>query len=72
MFYANFEISNISIWRSCAYRNYVDYIDRLGGIYYGRWGDSPIKSLALSLFIPWTEIHEFKDIGYEHQGFKIP
>lgn len=58
----------MSIWQSCAYCNYVDYIERLGGIYYTRWGDAPIKSLAVSMFVPWAETYNFKDIGYKHKA----
>ena len=66
MFYNNFEISAISIWLSDDYKRYIDFIDREGGIFYVRWGDAPIKGLALSLFTEWDRLHYFKDIGYQH------
>src|SRR6218665_2187939 len=68
MFYNNFEISRLSLWFSADYQNYIQYIDGLGGIYYNRWGDAPIKSLAVSMFVPWNQTYHFKDIGYRHQG----
>ena len=67
IFYNNFEISKIDFWRSKEYKNYINYIYRLGGIYYYRWGDAPVKSLGLSLFMPERKLHQFKDIGYKHQ-----
>jgi len=67
MFYNNFEISRLSLWFSDDYQSYIQYIDRLGGIYYHRWGDAPIKTLAVSMFVPWNQTHHFKDIGYRHQ-----
>ena len=71
MFYNNFEISNLSIWRSKEYRGFMRYIDDLGGIYKYRWGDAPMKSLALAMFVSPEKIHKFKHIGYQHQKKKI-
>ena len=68
MFYNNFEISKLQFWKSEEYREYIDYIDGLGGIYYYRWGDAPIKSLGLSLFMPESKMHQFQNIGYRHQN----
>jgi len=69
MYYNNFEVAKMSFWRSCAYRSFVDYVDRLGGIYYHRWGDAPIKSIAISMFLSEKQVHHFDDIGYEHPYF---
>jgi len=66
MFYNNFEVSDLDVWRSREYRDYIDYIDRTGGIYYGRWGDAPIKTLAVTLFIPQNRTHQFHDVEYSH------
>ena len=66
IYYTNFEISKLSFWRSHEYMNFFDYLDGLGGIYKYRWGDAPIHTLALSIFLPDTKIHCFKDISYKH------
>ena len=66
MYYNNFEISKLSVWRSCEYRYYIDYIDQLGGIYYYRWGDATIKTIAVFLFVEKKSVYEFKDICYTH------
>ena len=68
IFYNNFELSRLNIWRRKEYRDYIEYIDQSKGIFLRRWGDAPVKSLALSLFTPWTKIHQFKDIKYRHQS----
>jgi len=72
MYYNNFEVSDMSLWNSPAYRKYVEYIDRQGGIYYHRWGDAPIKSIAVAMFVPRKKTYDFKDIGYIHQFFRRP
>ena len=72
LFYNNFEISRTDIWKSAGYVQYADYLDHLGGIYYHRWGDAPIKGLGLSLFVSMEKIHYFEDIGYKHGTFVNP
>lgn len=70
LYYNNFEVSSSKIWLSTHYTKYIDYIDDLGGIYYFRWGDAPIKGIAVSMFVPLNSTHLFRDIGYEHGSFK--
>ena len=66
IFWNNFELSDIDVWRSFEYRDYIDYIDRTGGIYYHRWGDATIKTVAVTLFVSKNRTHHFKDITYKH------
>jgi hypothetical protein len=66
VFYNNFEISHRSIWRDPVVRAFLEHIDQLGGIYYVRWGDAPIRSLAVALAVPETQLHFFSDVGYAH------
>lgn len=68
VYYNNFEVSRLSLWLSDSYRNFIDYIDELGGIYHYRWGDAAIKTIAVSMFVPKHETHHFKDVKYEHAG----
>ena len=72
MFYNNFEISRVSFWMSEEYRRFITYIDRVGGLYQYRWGDAPIKSLALALFVSPVKILKFDNIGYRHQKKRLP
>lgn len=68
-FWTNFEIGDLDFWRSKAYRDYFDYLDREGGFYYEMWGDGPIHTIAASLFLSKDEIHYFDDVGYYHTPF---
>lgn len=68
-FWSNFEIASFDFWRSPIYRSYFNWLDKSGGFFYERWGDAPVHSLALSLFLDKSKIHFFEDIGYEHPPF---
>ena len=67
IFYNNFEISALSLWTSYRYQDYINYIDLLGGIYFHRWGDAPIKTTAVTLFLREQDTHLFTNISYRHQ-----
>ncbi|TYJ59211.1 hypothetical protein B9479_000200 [Cryptococcus floricola] len=68
-FWSNFEIADLNFWRSPAYTEFFDFLDRKGGFYYERWGDAPIHSIAAALFAKKEQIHFFDDIGYKHEPF---
>ncbi|PWN47324.1 glycosyl transferase [Violaceomyces palustris] len=68
-FWSNFEIADLSFFRSEAYRSYFDHLDRAGGFYYERWGDAPIHSIAASMLLSKDEIHYFDNIGYFHKPY---
>ncbi|KAI9205883.1 glycolipid 2-alpha-mannosyltransferase-domain-containing protein [Polychytrium aggregatum] len=68
-FWSNFEIGDLDFFRSSDYLDYFDYLDKRGGFFFERWGDAPVHSLAVGLFMDPTEVHYFYDIGYEHSGF---
>ncbi|KAJ2716595.1 hypothetical protein H4R19_000548 [Coemansia spiralis] len=65
-FWSNFEIVDLSFYRSAAYQQYFDYLDRAGGFFYERWGDAPVHSIAAALFLNASQVHYFDDIGYFH------
>lgn len=65
-FWSNFEIANLNFFRGEAYRRYFEHLDATGGFFYERWGDAPVHSIALTLFLPRTAIHHFSDFGYTH------
>lgn len=56
-FWSNFEIADMSFWRSKPYEAYFDYLDRSGGFFYERWGDAPVHSIGLGLFEDKNKIH---------------
>ncbi|KAI1821328.1 glycolipid 2-alpha-mannosyltransferase-domain-containing protein [Xylaria intraflava] len=70
-FYSNFEVGSLAFFRSEEHMAYFDYLDRTGGFYYERFGDAPIHTLSVSLFLPKSRIWYFRDIGYAH-GLGIP
>ncbi|KOH00513.1 putative mannosyltransferase [Saccharomyces eubayanus] len=65
-FWTNFEIVDLDFLRSEPYEQYMQYLEEKGGFYYERWGDAPVRSLALALFADKSRIHWFRDIGYYH------
>ncbi|ODQ62190.1 glycosyltransferase family 15 protein, partial [Wickerhamomyces anomalus NRRL Y-366-8] len=65
-FWSNFEIGDMEFYRGEAYTKWMEYLNENGGFYYERWGDAPVHSLGLGLFATKTQIHWFRDIGYEH------
>ncbi|TPX09634.1 uncharacterized protein E0L32_009107 [Thyridium curvatum] len=72
-FWSNFEVGDMGFWRSQAYEDYFQHLDRAGGFFYERWGDAPVHSIALGLFEDKSRIHcpvlRFRDIGYQHIPF---
>ncbi|KKY36703.1 putative glycosyltransferase family 15 protein [Diaporthe ampelina] len=68
-FWSNFEIGDMEFWRSQAYEDYFNHLDRAGGFFYERWGDAPVHSIALGLLEDKNRIHWFRDIGYQHIPF---
>ena len=65
-FWSNFEIANLDMFNNDDYENFFQYLDNLGGFYYERWGDAPIHSIAIALFLQKKDIHWFENIGYYH------
>lgn len=63
-FYSSFQIANLNFYRSQAFRDYFEYLDKSGGFFYERWGDSLVHSIAASLFLGKDKVHYFGDIGY--------
>ena len=68
-YYADFEISKLDFWRSDKYMNYFDYMDKSGGIYKYRWGDTLFHSMAVFMYMDESETHQFTDIGWKHQRY---
>ncbi|KAJ1963277.1 hypothetical protein GGI12_002149 [Dipsacomyces acuminosporus] len=65
-FWSNFEIVDLSFYRSPQYEAFFNHLDRKGGFFYERWGDAPIHSLAVAMFLQKKDVHYFDDIGYYH------
>ncbi|ODV98483.1 hypothetical protein PACTADRAFT_38092, partial [Pachysolen tannophilus NRRL Y-2460] len=65
-FWSNFEIGDLEFFRSETYNHFFDYLDQIGGIFYERWGDAPIHTIAVSLLLPKDQLHFFQNTGYFH------
>lgn len=64
----NFEISNGSWWRSEPLVDaWLRLVDENGGIYRYRWGDAPVRTLAVTQFLEKNQVVKFRDIGYSHR-----
>ncbi|GAA5973262.1 hypothetical protein JCM21900_006032 [Sporobolomyces salmonicolor] len=75
MYYNNFEIVHRSFFESEPYQAYVDYLDKAGGFFKERWGDAPVRTIAVSLFLPKSATHSFAPVtGYQHDNppFECP
>lgn len=66
-YWSNFEIADLDFLRSDVYQAYFDHLDRSGGFFYERWGDAPVHTLAVSLFLPADKIKHFPNVGYYHE-----
>ena len=66
VFSTGFEISKVSFWRSPQYREWFDYLDKLGGIYTKGWSDAAIKTFALQLFVPPAALKSFETVKFSH------
>ncbi|KAI0512554.1 glycolipid 2-alpha-mannosyltransferase [Xylaria bambusicola] len=68
-FWSNFEIADMDFFRSRAYQDYFEYLDKKGGFYQERWGDAAVHSLAIGMLADPQQVHHFEDIGYRHAKF---
>lgn len=67
VFYTNFEICDIDWFNESGYQDYYQYIDSVGGIYTGRWGDASIRYIALNSLAEENQLYFYDDIRYFHQ-----
>jgi alpha 1,2-mannosyltransferase len=65
-FFSNFEIGSLNFWRSEGPEAYFNYLDHTGGFFYERFGDAPVHTLSVSMFLKKKETWFFRDIGYQH------
>ncbi|KAJ3223108.1 alpha-1,2-mannosyltransferase (Kre5) [Clydaea vesicula] len=65
-FWSNFELGSFEFFRGNEYQGYFNSLDKAGGFFYERWGDAPVHSLAIGMFLKKSEVHWFGDIGYRH------
>lgn len=67
--YNNFEIIDLSIFDKPEVKTFIDDIVKSNNIFNYRWGDAPLRTILLSLFVDKNQIVRFKTIDYKHQLF---
>jgi hypothetical protein len=68
IFYNNFEVANASMWRAePRIAAWLHQVDESGGIYRRRWGDAPIRTLAIIQFLERNQVIKITDLGYFHK-----
>tara|TARA_B100000795_G_scaffold268474_1_gene255509 strand:- start:7101 stop:8069 length:969 start_codon:yes stop_codon:yes gene_type:complete len=50
MYYNNFSITRTRIWNTPEIKNIINEIDKLGYIFYFRWGDAPLQTILMKLY----------------------
>jgi alpha 1,2-mannosyltransferase len=68
-FWGNFQIASVAFFRSKGYKAFFNHIDQSNGIFYERWGDFVIQTLAAVVLLRKDEIHHWEDIGYRIDNF---
>ncbi|GAA5889423.1 hypothetical protein JCM8208_007871 [Rhodotorula glutinis] len=68
-FWTNMEIGDLRFFRSEAYQDLFRALDESGGFYTERWGDAPVRALALGALASVDQVHYFEDLGYQHDWF---
>jgi len=63
----HFELVDIQWFKSKAYMDYYESIEKTGNIYIKRWGDAPIKYQGVTQLCDPTRIYQFI-FSYKHGG----
>ncbi|UCS23666.1 uncharacterized protein HLK63_M07359 [Nakaseomyces glabratus] len=66
-FSTDLQIVNLNFLRSPVYTKYFEYMDKAGGIFYERWSDSIIQSMAYSTMVPAKMIQHISPMGYQNK-----
>ncbi|KAL1918408.1 uncharacterized protein VTP21DRAFT_3068 [Calcarisporiella thermophila] len=67
--WTNFIMGDLSYFRSDKYTELFNYFDRNGGIFYERWGDAMMISIAAVLLLRKDQVYWWNDIGYRLHPF---
>lgn len=68
-FYTNFEILDMSILKNENIAKFVHDLKKSNNIFNYRWGDAPLRTIMISLFVEKNKIVRFGNINYRHQIF---
>jgi mannosyltransferase len=66
-YYNNLEVLDLNFWRRPDVQHFVAFVDASWGIYLYRWGDSPLRYIALALFAePGQVVFRPLEWSYQH------
>lgn len=68
-FWSNFEIARVDAFDNPEYDKFFQYLDRLGGFFYERWGDAPVHTIGMMLTLDKQDLHWFDEVGYYHPPY---
>ena len=68
-FYTNFEIMEIDLINNDSIASFIKKIVQSNNIFQLRWGDAPLRTLMIGLYLKQSKIVRFKSIDYRHQIF---
>lgn len=67
-YWNNFEILDLDFFRSSTYTDFFQFLESEEGIWFDRWGDALIRTLAVDMFLDPSQVMQFQTIGYSHHG----
>ncbi|KAI8886382.1 glycosyltransferase family 15 protein [Backusella circina FSU 941] len=67
--WSNFELVDMSFFRTESYRRFFHFLDLVGGFFYERWTDGDVRTLAAAMFLKKEQLHFFNNIGYSQGSF---
>ena len=65
--YNNFFVTKLSWWVQPHIQGWLGFLEHLHGAHKFRWGDAPVHTLTLGMFMPTERMLEF-GFSYGHQG----
>ena len=66
-YYNNLELLHLPFFRAPAYRALFDALDASGGFFAKRWGDGPVRTLALGMLARADQVVKLEGLPYWHQ-----
>ena len=71
MFYNNFEVGAVALLSGNTYQSFFRHLDETDGFLKYRWGDAPVRTLAMHLLLSPPEMCSFeKYLPYQHGRYK--
>lgn len=70
IFYNNFFITDVSFWLQPHVRGWLGFLEGLRGFHKFRWGDAPVHTWTVGMFLKKNEVIEFQ-FAYQHQDFHL-